>query len=85
MGQLRVGQLARAMAWLNTGTHEALLQAGNLIETIDQRLGLKVACLEEIAFDLGYINTELVLVKAKFLEKTEYGKYLKNLTAEKGH
>jgi glucose-1-phosphate thymidylyltransferase len=83
-GQLRVEQFGRGMAWLDTGTHEALLQAGNFIETIEQRQGLKVACLEEIAFELGYINAEQVLVRAKLLEKTEYGEYLKKIISEKG-
>jgi glucose-1-phosphate thymidylyltransferase len=83
-GQLRVEQFGRGMAWLDTGTHEALLQAGNFIETIEQRQGLKIACLEEIAFELGYINAEQVLIRAKLLEKTEYGEYLKKIITEKG-
>ncbi|MBI3593461.1 MAG: glucose-1-phosphate thymidylyltransferase RfbA [Nitrospirae bacterium] len=83
-GELRVQQFGRGMAWLDTGTHEALLQAGNFIETIEQRQGLKVACLEEIAYDLGYINAEQVLIRAKLLDKTEYGEYLKKLVSEKG-
>jgi glucose-1-phosphate thymidylyltransferase len=82
-GQLRVEQFGRGMAWLDTGTHEALLQAGNFIETIEQRQGLKVACLEEIAYELGYINAEQVLVRARLLEKTEYGEYLKQIISEK--
>jgi len=78
-GQLRVERLGRGMAWLDTGTHESLLQAGNFIETIEQRQGLKVACLEEIAYQLGYINEEQVLRQAHNFDKTEYGQYLKNL------
>lgn len=83
-GQLQVEQLGRGMAWLDTGTHEALLQAGNFIQTIEQRQGLKIACLEEIAYDLGYIDAEQVLMQAKLLDKTDYGEYLKKLIAEKG-
>jgi glucose-1-phosphate thymidylyltransferase len=83
-GQLQVEQLGRGMAWLDTGTHEALLQAGNFIQTIEQRQGLKIACLEEIAYDLGYIDAGEVLKRAKLLDKTDYGDYLKKLIAEKG-
>jgi glucose-1-phosphate thymidylyltransferase len=82
-GQLQVEQLGRGMAWLDTGTHEALLQAGNFIQTIEQRQGLKIACLEEIAYDLGYIDAGQVLKRAKILDKTDYGDYLKKLIAEK--
>jgi glucose-1-phosphate thymidylyltransferase len=77
--QLHVERLGRGTAWLDTGTHESLLQAGNFIETIEKRQGLKVACLEEIAFQMGYINAEQVLSAARKLEKTEYGDYLKAL------
>jgi glucose-1-phosphate thymidylyltransferase len=78
-GQLRIERMGRGMAWLDTGTHESLLQAGNFIETIEQRQGLKVACLEEIAYNCGYIDEEKVLQQAHNLSKTEYGQYLKNL------
>ena len=78
-GQLRGEQLGRGMAWLDTGTHESLLQAGNFIQTIEQRQGLKVACLEEIAFQFEYIDEEQVLAQAKRYDKTEYGQYLKTL------
>ncbi len=78
-GQLHVERLGRGTAWLDTGTHESLLQAGNFIETIEKRQGLKVACLEEIAFQRGYINAEQVLAAAHNLGKTEYGDYLKAL------
>ncbi|WP_218081950.1 glucose-1-phosphate thymidylyltransferase RfbA [Anthocerotibacter panamensis] len=83
-GQLQVERLGRGMAWLDTGTHESLLQAGNFIETIEQRQGLKVACLEEIAFQLGYITEEQVLRQAKSFAQTDYGRYLVNLI-QKGH
>ena len=79
MGKLHVQKLGRGTAWLDTGTHESLLQAGNFIETIETRQGLKVACLEEIAFQQGYINAEDVLKLAHALEKTEYGQYLKSV------
>ena len=79
MGKLRVEKLGRGTAWLDTGTHESLLQAGNFIETIENRQGLKVACLEEIAYQQGYISANDVLRMAHELEKTEYGQYLKNV------
>ena len=82
-GELSVEQFGRGMAWLDTGTHEALLQAGNFIETIEQRQGLKVACLEEIAYELGYITSEQALTRAKLFEKTDYGQYLKKIISEK--
>lgn len=78
-GLLRVERMGRGIAWLDTGTHESLLQAANFIETIELRQGLKVACLEEIAYLNGYINEEQVLTQAIKLAKTGYGQYLKNL------
>jgi glucose-1-phosphate thymidylyltransferase len=78
-GQLRVERMGRGTAWLDTGTHESLLQAGVFIETIEKRQGLKVACLEEIAYQCGYIGAEQVLEQAHKLGKTEYGEYLKSL------
>ena len=77
-GGLRAELLGRGTAWLDTGTHESLLQAGNFIETIESRQGLKVACLEEIAWELGYIDGEQVLALADKLGKTEYAQYLKD-------
>ncbi len=77
-GKLRAELLGRGTAWLDTGTHESLLQAGNFIETIESRQGLKVACLEEIAWELGYINAEQVLAMAAKLGKTEYAQYLRD-------
>ena len=79
MGKLRVEKLGRGTAWLDTGTHESLLQAGNFIETIEKRQGLKVACLEEIAYQQGLISADDVLRMAHELEKTEYGQYLKSV------
>jgi glucose-1-phosphate thymidylyltransferase len=78
-GNLRVEKLGRGIAWLDTGTHEALLQASNFIQAIEERQGLKVACLEEIAFHAGYITADDVLRLAKIMEKSAYGQYLLRL------
>ncbi|GAA3402982.1 glucose-1-phosphate thymidylyltransferase RfbA [Paenibacillus hodogayensis] len=77
--QLNVELLGRGFAWLDTGTHNSLLEASQFIETIEQRQGLKVACLEEIAYRLGYINKEQLIELAKPLIKSEYGHYLLSL------
>jgi glucose-1-phosphate thymidylyltransferase len=77
--KLRVELMGRGYAWLDTGTHESLLEAGDFIETIEKRQGLKVACIEEIAFSLGYIDRNQVSELAKSLNKNEYGKYLMRL------
>jgi glucose-1-phosphate thymidylyltransferase len=81
--QLQVEILGRGMAWLDTGTHESLLQASNFIATIEYRQGLKVACIEEIAFHKGYINTEQLLILANEMKNNQYGEYLFNLAAGK--
>ena len=81
-GELCAETRGRGSAWLDTGTHESLLEAGNFIETIEKRQGLKVACLEEVAFEMGFINADEVLRQAEKLGKTEYGEYLKRLIAE---
>lgn len=75
-GELNMQILGRGMAWLDTGTHESLLEASNFIATIEHRQGLKVACLEEIAFLKGYISVEELKNLAKPLAKNGYGKYL---------
>ena len=75
-GQLQAELLGRGYAWLDTGTHDSLLEASNFIAAIEQRQGLKVACLEEIAFQCGYIGVDEVLRQAEKLAKTEYGQYL---------
>ena len=76
---LKVELLGRGFAWLDTGTHDSLMQAGQFIETIEKRQGLKVACLEEIAYRMKYINAEQVRKLAEPLKKNGYGKYLLNL------
>jgi glucose-1-phosphate thymidylyltransferase len=68
--------MGRGYAWLDTGTHESLLEASMFIQTIENRQGLKVACLEEIAFEMGYISKEKLLELAKPLSKNQYGQYL---------
>jgi glucose-1-phosphate thymidylyltransferase len=74
--RLKLEQLGRGFAWLDTGTHESLLEASSFIATIEKRQGLKVACLEEIAFEKGYINKEQLLALAEPLKKNQYGQYL---------
>jgi glucose-1-phosphate thymidylyltransferase len=76
---LKVELLGRGFAWLDTGTHDSLMEAGQFIETIEKRQGLKVACLEEIAYRMKYINAEQVRKLAEPLKKNGYGEYLLNL------
>ena len=78
-GKLRVELMGRGYAWLDTGTHASLLEASNFIEVIEKRQGLKVACIEEIAYMLGYIGKEQLLRIAEPLKKNGYGQYLLNL------
>ncbi len=75
-GQLKVELMGRGYAWLDTGTHDSLLEASSFIQTIEKRQGLKVACLEEIAYEQGFINAEKVLELARPLAKSGYGEYL---------
>jgi len=75
-GKLQVKLLGRGFAWLDTGTHESLIEAGQFIHTVEKRQGLKVACLEEIAFQKGWISRDQLLTLAQDLSKTEYGQYL---------
>jgi glucose-1-phosphate thymidylyltransferase len=82
-GELRVEMLGRGLAWLDTGTHESLLEAGNFIETIEKRQGLKVACLEEVALHMGYISADQVRLLAEPLRKNGYGQYLLKILNEK--
>ena len=79
LGALEVEILRRGTAWLDTGTHESLLQAGTFIQTIEERQGLKIACPEEIAYRMGYIDAEQVTRLAQPLVKTTYGQYLLRL------
>ncbi len=83
-GSLQLEQLGRGFAWLDTGTHESLMEAGNYIETIENRQGLKVCCPEEIAHLNGWIDDEQLLRLAEPLAKTGYGRYLQALVRE-GH
>jgi glucose-1-phosphate thymidylyltransferase len=76
---LKVELLGRGFAWLDTGTHDSLMDAGQFIETIEKRQGLKVACLEEIAYKMKYINAEQVRKLAEPLKNSGYGQYLLNL------
>ncbi|MEB7598145.1 glucose-1-phosphate thymidylyltransferase RfbA [Raoultella terrigena] len=82
-GNLHVEKLGRGFAWLDTGTHESLLEASQFVHTIEQRQGFKVACLEEIAYRKGWLTSEEVLAQAKILSKTQYGQYLQLLVEEK--
>ena len=74
--RLKVELMGRGYAWLDTGTHESLLEAGQFIQTIEKRQSLKVACLEEIAYEMGYISKEQLLELAQPLKKNQYGEYL---------
>lgn len=76
MGELYVQKLGRGVAWLDTGTHKSLMQASNFIEAIEQRQGLRVACIDEIAYKMGYISKEQVEELARTLIKNNYGQYL---------
>ncbi len=78
-GNLVVEMLGRGFAWLDTGTHESLLQAAQFVETIEVRQGFKVACLEEIAYNNGWLAKEEVLKQAALMSKNGYGQYLSQL------
>lgn len=75
-GKLRVEKFSRGTAWLDTGTHESLLQAASFVETIEQRQGLKIACIEEVAYRMGYISVEQVRCLGKKMDNNGYGQYL---------
>lgn len=83
-GELNVELLGRGFAWLDTGTHESLHEASSFVQTIENVQGLKVACLEEIAWRNGWLSREDVLEASKLMLKNEYGQYLQRLIAEKG-
>src|SRR5690606_9363332 len=78
-GKLKVAAMSRGTAWLDTGTFDSLMQAANFVQVIEQRQGLKIGCIEEIAYRRGFITKEQLLELAKPLEKSGYGIYLKNL------
>lgn len=82
--RLMLEKMGRGFAWLDTGTHESLLEASAFIETIEKRQGLKVACLEEIAYEMGYINRDQLLELARPLTKNQYGQYLIRRAGEGG-
>jgi glucose-1-phosphate thymidylyltransferase len=81
-GQLQVERLSRGVAWLDTGTHQSLLQAATFVETIEQRQGLKVACLEEVAYRMGYISASEITAIGKTMAKNAYGQYLMAIANE---
>jgi glucose-1-phosphate thymidylyltransferase len=81
-GKLNVEILGRGYAWLDTGTHESILEASQFVATIEHRQGVKVACLEEIAFDKGWIDRQQIARAAESLAKTSYGEYLRRLILE---
>lgn len=80
---LNVELLGRGFAWLDTGTHDSLLEASQFVQTVEHRQGLKIACLEEISFNNGWINSDQLLERANFFTKTGYGQYLLKLHAER--
>lgn len=83
MGKLCVEKLGRGMTWFDTGTHDALLETASFVQTIEKRQGMQVCCPEEIAFEKGWITAEQLIQLAEKYMKTEYGKYLKELTENK--
>jgi glucose-1-phosphate thymidylyltransferase len=80
--RLRVERLSRGVAWLDTGTHESLLQASNFVETIQARQGLKIACIEEIAYRQGYIDRRALGELGRTMASNEYGRYLQQMAEE---
>ncbi|KPM75462.1 glucose-1-phosphate thymidylyltransferase RfbA [Pseudoalteromonas sp. UCD-33C] len=82
-GDLNVNVLGRGFAWLDTGTHDSLIEAGQFVQTIEHRQGLKVACLEEIALQKGWLSKEQVITAGNNLKKTGYGQYLLNLVKDR--
>ena len=81
-GELRVQKLGRGYAWLDTGTHDAMMDAANFIRTVETRQGMQIACLEEIAYNNGWLRADEVRRSAAYLEKTGYGKYLLRIISE---
>ncbi len=85
LSKLKVSVLSRGTAWLDTGTHASLLQAGNFVHVIEQRQGLKIGCIEEVAFRMGYISADQLRDIAQGLRKSGYGDYLLEVAQETGH
>jgi glucose-1-phosphate thymidylyltransferase len=81
-GQLQVERLSRGVAWLDTGTHQSLLQAATFVETIEQRQGLKIACIEEVAYRMGYISSAEIIAIGQTMAKNSYGQYLIQIANE---
>ena len=84
-GSLRVEPLGRGLCWLDTGTHESLQQASSYVQAVQERQGLKIACIEEIAYELGYIDREQLQRLASDMLKNQYGKYIAELAMENGN
>ncbi|NRB42467.1 MAG: glucose-1-phosphate thymidylyltransferase RfbA [Pseudomonadales bacterium] len=85
LGDLNVAMLGRGFAWLDTGTHDSLMEAGHYIQTIEHRQGAKVACLEEIAYVNGWLSKEQLLERADYFKKTSYGRYLAEVAEDDMH
>ena len=79
LGKLKVQILGRGFAWLDTGTHESLLEASSFVKTLEERQGIMISCLEEIAFGKGWIDEEIILKRADSMGNSPYSKYLKSL------
>ncbi|HLY46404.1 MAG TPA: glucose-1-phosphate thymidylyltransferase RfbA [Stellaceae bacterium] len=79
LGLLQVARLGRGYAWFDTGTHEDLIEAGEYVRTVEMRQGLKIACVEEVAYHMGYIDRDRLLAEAQRFGKNDYGRYLANL------
>jgi glucose-1-phosphate thymidylyltransferase len=82
-GDLRVELLGRGFAWLDTGTHDSLIEASSYIETIEKRQGLKISCVEEVAYRMGYIDAEQVRRLAEPMRNNGYGQYLFNIVQDR--
>jgi glucose-1-phosphate thymidylyltransferase len=83
-GKAKLVELGRGFAWLDTGTHDSLLQAGQYVQTLEHRQGVRIACLEEIALRMGYIDAEACHALGAALAKSGYGQYVMSVAAEHG-